>query len=123
MSLNKQRVSQQEERLYFDKLSRSYVLIFKSKTINLRLCEFIALHQKLSKLDLVSLVNDLSHTADNHNFVFEKRNISLHLNLIEVIILRKIISEAMFNMRLEDMLYQISITLPVEKQELRTILA
>lgn len=121
MSLNKESVFQQAERLYFDKSSRCYVLIFKDQHISLRLCEFIALHQKLSKLDLVSLVNDLSYAADNHHFIFEKRNIALRLNLIEVIILRKIISEAMFNMRFEDMLYQLAISLPTESQEIETI--
>ncbi|HTF82904.1 MAG TPA: hypothetical protein VL947_14320 [Cytophagales bacterium] len=109
---------QKEDQLYFDTSARSYVLIFKDKKIYLRLCEFIALHQRLSKLDLEMLLNDLSTSADNHKFVFHKNSITLFLNLIEVIRLRNLFCEAMFMMRLQDLLYNLSIQLPITEETL-----
>lgn len=121
LSLNKRRSVKHKESLYFDVNKRCYVLVFKNNTISLRLCEFVALHKKLMSLDMVSLLNDFSDDADNHLFIFEKNVISLHLNLIEVTRLHAIFCEAMYMMRLQDLLYTLSIQLPYAVEELELV--
>jgi hypothetical protein len=102
----------EERSLYFDAKKRCYVLNFQLNTIEMRLCEFIALNKKLNSYNLELLIDDLSSVADHHLFTFEKNNIAIELTLLELIKLRNLFSETMFLMRLEDMLYHLSIELP-----------
>ncbi|MFN8416960.1 MAG: hypothetical protein U0U66_11575 [Cytophagaceae bacterium] len=102
--------------IFYDDNKRVYVLLFEGNQIEMRLCEFLALSNRLKQFSFDALLNDLSDDVDQNRFFFHKNKIELNLNLVQLIRLHAIISSSVFEMKLKDMLYACNVELACEEE-------